>query len=94
MRQEQAFGNGVHVTDHALRRFAERADRVPGLACARLTDGEALRILEEVGYPVRSVRVMMAVHAEGAAGVGASGVRLDGVMLRMKGRSIVTCLPL
>lgn len=83
----------VYVTNHAVRRFAERADGIEIPRGDRTSDAEALRHLSARGYPVEDVRRMIAAHAEAGVRAGAAGVPFDRVVLCLKGRGVVSCLP-
>lgn len=80
----------AHVTDHAVRRYAERALRV--VVDQALEDPAALAALGDRGVDVEAVRRRIGSVCDLAAERGAVGVKADNVRLVLRGRTVVTAL--
>jgi non-canonical (house-cleaning) NTP pyrophosphatase len=80
----------AHVTDHAVRRYAERALHLH--VDETLEDPAALLALGDRGVDVEAVRRRIGDVCDLAAERGAVGVRVDGVRLILRGQAVVTAL--
>ena len=80
----------AHVTDHAVRRYAERALHFQ--VDATLEDPAALLELGDRGVDVEAVRRRIGDVCDLAADRGAVGVKADNVRLVLRGRVVVTAL--
>lgn len=80
----------AHVTDHAVRRYAERALHV--VVDQALEDPAALAALCDRGVDVEAVRRRIGAVCDLAADRGAVGVKADNVRLVLRGRNVVTAL--
>jgi hypothetical protein len=86
-------GDGVdpHVTDHAVRRYAERVLHV--VLSAGLSDPHAICELEERGIDVDWIRERIARAGRVAVQHGAVSVIADGVRMILEDGRVVSCLP-
>lgn len=80
----------AHVTDHAVRRYAERALHV--VVDQALEDPAALAALGDRGVDVEAVRRRIGDVCDFAADRGAVGVKADNVRLVLRGHVVVTAL--
>ncbi|GLQ53586.1 hypothetical protein [Devosia nitrariae] len=80
----------AHVTDHAIRRYAERALNIQ--VDETLEDPAALAALADFGVDIDAVRRRIGSVCSLAADRGAVGVRVDGVRLILRGQAVVTAL--
>jgi hypothetical protein len=80
----------AHVTDHAVRRYAERALNVQ--VDEELEDPAALVELADRGVDLDAVRRRIGSVCDLAADRGAVGVKADNVRIVLRGQAVVTVL--
>jgi hypothetical protein len=86
-------GDGVdpHVTDHAIRRYAERVLHIE--VADELSDPHAICELEDLEVDVDWIRDRIARAGRLAVQHGAIAVIADGVRMIVENGVVVTCLP-
>jgi len=80
----------AHVTQHAVRRYAERVLHVP--VAEDLNDLQAVADLVDRGIDVGAIRERLHHACDLAVDLGATAVKADGVRLMLKNGAVVTVL--
>ncbi|MEG9527407.1 MAG: hypothetical protein MIL41_16855 [Hyphomicrobiales bacterium] len=87
---DHSGGHRARVTRHAIRRYCERAIGVDPEICEGMPDRDAVAVYRTMGMPIGRIVDWLAFYGGVAARHGASGVRRDGVDLRLAGDVVVT----
>jgi len=80
----------AHVTIHAVRRYAERALKIP--VSEDLDDVAAMHDLEDRGIDLEAIRDRLHRACDEAAERGAVGVKFDNVRARLRDGTVTTVM--
>lgn len=81
----------VHVTRHAIRRYAERV--LGHVDIDELSDDAALQVLRDRGVDLVEITYRLRDTCTLAASLGAAGVRAFNARVILKGSVVVTVVP-
>lgn len=90
---DRSGGRRAHVTNHALRRFCERACGLGDERLAGIADPDALDELAALGFDLAAIEVVLAYYGGVAMHRGAPVVRLgNGAGLVVTNNTVVTVI--
>lgn len=90
---DRSGGLRARVTDHALRRYCERAGGIGEERFDGVDDPDALVELADLGFDLPAAKVVLAYYGGVAINLGAPVVRLGcGAGLVMQGTTVVTVI--